>query len=113
MARKAAEKSFVLLKNDGLLPLRSDARIALIGPLADSARNMLGAWSAKGEAKDVITLRAALAKKLGAGLMYPKGTKILSDSERGFAEAIDAARQADVAVLALGEDAHGLCRLDG
>ena len=57
----------MLLKNDGVLPLRPGARIALIGPLADSAQNMLGAWSAKGEAGDVVTLRAALAERLGAG----------------------------------------------
>ena len=69
---------------------------------------MLGAWSAKGEAGDVITLRAALQKKLGADLIYAKGTEILSASEHGFAEAIKAAQQADVAVLALGEDAHDM-----
>ena len=105
LAREAAEKSFVLLKNDGVLPLRPSARIALIGPLADSAQNMLGAWSAKGEAGDVITVRAALAEMLGAGLAYAKGTDILGDSESGFAEAVEAARHADVAILALGENA--------
>lgn len=108
VAREAAEKSFVLLENDGVLPLRSDARIALIGPLADSARDMLGAWSGKGEAEDVITMRTALAEKLGADLIYAEGTEIMSDSRDGFAEAVEAARQADVAVLALGEDANDM-----
>ena len=105
LAREAAEKSFVLLKNDGVLPLRPGARIALIGPLADSARDMLGAWSAKGEAADVITLRAALAERLGTSLAYAKGTEISGDSDSGFAEAVEAAGSADVAILALGENA--------
>jgi beta-glucosidase len=110
-ARRAAEESFVLLKNDSLegspvLPLRADAKIALIGPLADSAENMLGSWSAQGQPKDAITLRAALTEKLGGKLVFAKGTEIRSDSEEGFAAAVQAARQSDVAVLALGEDAQ-------
>jgi beta-glucosidase len=105
LAREAAEKSFVLLKNNGVLPLEPDARIALIGPLADDAANMLGAWSAKGEAGDVITLRTALAQRLGAKLTYARGTEILTDSDSGFAEAVGIARQADIVILALGEDA--------
>ena len=108
LAREAAERSFVLLRNDGILPLRPGARVALIGPLADSAQNMLGAWSAKGEAGDVVTLRAALAEKLGAGLAYAKGTDILSNSQSGFDEAVVAARQADIAILALGESASDM-----
>ncbi|MDL2408858.1 beta-glucosidase BglX [Rhizobium calliandrae] len=105
LAREAAEKSFVLLKNDGILPLKRGARVALIGPLADSAGNMLGAWGAKGEAADVVTLRAAMATELGAELTYSIGTEILTDSRSGFTEAVEAARRADVAILALGEDA--------
>ena len=105
LSREAAEKSFVLLKNNGVLPLEPDARIALVGPLADDAGNMLGAWSANGEAGDVVTLRAALAQRLGANLTYARGTEILNDSDGGFAEAVGIARQADVVILALGEDA--------
>jgi beta-glucosidase len=53
-------------------------------------------------------LRAALAEKLGAALAYAKGADILGNSESGFAEAVAAARQADVAILALGEDASNM-----
>jgi len=67
LSREVAEKSFVLLKNDllpsasPLLPLSSDIKtVALIGPLADDAGNMLGSWAAQGRAQDVVTLRAAL-----------------------------------------------------
>ena len=69
---------------------------------------MLGAWSAKGEARDVVTLRAAMAEKLGSALLYAKGADILGGSEIGFAEAVAAARQADIAILALGEDASNM-----
>src|SRR5262249_7284450 len=76
LAREAAEKSFVLLRNDGVLPLRPEARVALIGPLAGSAANMLGAWSGRGETSDVVTLRAALEERLGSNLTYAEGTGI-------------------------------------
>jgi len=109
-ARDAAEKSFVLLKNDAaMLPLQKGVRtVALIGPLADSAHDMLGAWSARGDVKDVVTLKAALEKRAerdGFRLIYAKGTEIRGTSDAGFADAAAAAAQADVVLLALGEDA--------
>ena len=69
---------------------------------------MLGTWSARGKPEDVVTLRAALearAKRDGFRLVYAKGTEIRGTSDSGFAEAADAAAQADVVLLALGEDA--------
>src|SRR6185295_6025272 len=100
VARDAAEKSFVLLKNDAsILPLQKGVRtVALIGPLADSAPDMLGAWSARGDAKDVVTLKAALEKRAerdGFRLVYATGTEIRSTSDAGFADAAAAAAQAD------------------
>jgi beta-glucosidase len=112
-ARTIAERSFVLLKNGesggkATLPLGSEVRtIALIGPLADSAADMLGPWRAKGNAADVVTLRTALTSRMQQGgrqVLYAKGTEILATGESGFAEAIAAAKQADVVLLALGED---------
>ncbi len=105
LAREAAEKSFVLLKNDGVLPLKPDAEVALIGPLADSAADMLGSWSGKGKDSDAVTLEAALSARLGPRLRRAKGTDIRGASDAGFAEALAIARQSDVVVLALGEDA--------
>ena len=114
LAREAAEKTFVLLKNEAVsgapvLPIRPGVRtVALIGPLADSQADMLGTWSAQGKREDVVTLRAALearAKRDGFRLLYAKGTEIRGTSDAGFAEAADAAAQADVVLLALGEDA--------
>lgn len=110
LAKKAAEESFVLLKNEAvpgvgrLLPLASDLKsVALIGPLADDAEDMLGSWGAQGQAANTITLRNALADKLGKKLTYVKGTDILSTDTSGFADAVAAAKNADLVILALGE----------
>ena len=57
-ARRIAQRSIVLLKNEGdLLPLSPSARtIAVIGPLADSKRDMLGPWAAQGKAEDTVSM---------------------------------------------------------
>lgn len=103
LAREAAESSFVLLKNDSVLPLDPSKRVALIGPLADSSDDMLGEWAVRGRKEDVVNLRTMLADTLKDKLLYAKGAEIQGESEAGFAEALDAARQADVVVMALGE----------
>lgn len=105
LARTVAEQSFVLLKNDGALPLRPDSKVALIGPLADSASDMLGAWAAAGDPKDAVTLKTSLSERLGTSIMFAPGTEIRTTSEAGFADAVKAAQQADVVVIALGENA--------
>jgi len=113
LARTVAERSFVLLKNaetggKPTLPLSLDVRtVALIGPLADSAADMLGPWRARGDAADAVTLRAALTSRLqqsGRQVLYAKGTEILTTEENGFAQAVAAAQQADVVLMAVGED---------
>lgn len=115
LARKAAERSFVLLKNDAVagravLPLSADARtVALIGPLADDAGDMLGSWAGQGRAEDVVTLRAALARRLPADhLRYAKGAEIIGGSDELLEEAVKTAQQSDVVILALGENAPGM-----
>ncbi len=113
LVRKAAEESFVLLQNDKLaggaplLPLSAlRKRVALIGPLADNAAEMTGVWGGGGQDRETITLRQALAERaqqVGGVLLYAKGTEIEDSSQGGFPEALEAARQADVVILALGE----------
>jgi beta-glucosidase len=113
LVRKAAEESFVLLKNDKLsggaplLPLSSaPQRVALIGPLADDAAEMVGTWSDAPNLGEIITLRQALeerTRKLGGTLLYSRGTDIDSSSQVGFPDAVQAARASDVVILALGE----------
>jgi len=107
-ARKLAAESLVLLKNrNGALPLaQSVGRVAVIGPLADSARDQLGTWSA-GPADTAVTPLAALRVALGAGrVVYAPGLKSSRDESRdGFASAVEAARGADAVLLFLGEEA--------
>ncbi len=112
LVRRAAEESFVLLQNnpapqDPLLPLANvTKRIALIGPLADDSSDMVGAWSGANNFGDVRTLHAAMterAQQNSATLTYAKGTEISGTSDSGFAAAVAAAQNSDVAVLALGE----------
>ena len=130
LTRKVADETMVLLKNDrveGLgnpLPLKSKAKtVALIGPLADDQRDLLGAWS-QGDAKYVVTLRKALEEQLGADhVLYSEGCGLLAgqdavilakthgetiqppDDDKTIAEAVETAKKADIAILALGESA--------
>jgi beta-glucosidase len=113
LARTAAERSFVLLKNSPLaggsplLPLASDLKnVALIGPLADDAAVMLGSWSAQGRPEEVVTLRASLMQKLGADhVRYGKGSDITKASDEQLADAVETAQDSDIVILALGENA--------
>jgi beta-glucosidase len=116
LARTAAEQSFVLLKNSPgpngapLLPLSNNIHdVALIGPLADDPPNMLGSWAGLGRHEDVISLHAALAKHIGEGHVFlVKGGSITASSDDDIAAAVAAANKADVAILALGEDAAAM-----
>jgi beta-glucosidase len=100
-----------LLKNDfvttrRVLPLASDVQtVALIGPAADDAANMLGNWSAHGNPQDVVTLKTALTQKLGAEhIKFAPGGEYLAASDAQIEEGIAAARASDIAILALGEN---------
>jgi beta-glucosidase len=116
LVRKAAEEAIVLLQNQAtegraaVLPLKKDVKkIALIGPLADDTGEMMGAWGLTKREPDVVTVKDALEQRMkqtGGSLLYAKGTEISGDSEAGFAEAVENAKQADVVVMALGESSE-------
>ncbi|MCL6624957.1 glycoside hydrolase family 3 N-terminal domain-containing protein [Alicyclobacillus shizuokensis] len=134
LAREAAEKSIVLLKNDGVLPLsRRVSRIALIGPNADSVRNMIGDYAYPCHIESLLEMRdddnvfhtpmpenvatvdefvrmnsilQALRAKVGPGteVRYAKGCDVL-ETGADLSEAIAAARDAEVAVVVVGDRA--------
>jgi beta-glucosidase len=111
-ARLAAERSFVLLKNSAagsrpILPLTNESgTIALIGPLAEDAKSMLGAWAGSGRPEDVVTLKTALEQRVGAEkIRYAKGGELQTASDAEIQKAVETAQRADVVLMALGEDA--------
>jgi len=102
-ARDIARKSIVLLKNDNkILPLQKNQKIALIGPLADNKSELIGSWSGSGNANDCVSLREGLNT---ANVSFALGCPVEGDDRSGFAAAIQAAQNADVVVVAVGEKA--------
>ncbi|MEL4307513.1 beta-glucosidase BglX [Joostella sp. CR20] len=125
VARKAAQRSFVLLKNENnILPLKKSAKIALVGPLADSQNNMLGTWAPTGDVKNAISIIDGFKNVApNATINYAKGSNILDDEamaakinvfgprvdiskespETLLEEALAAAQKSDVVVAVVGE----------
>jgi len=127
-AREIAERCFVLLKNNnGVLPLKKSGTIALIGPLADNKRNMLGTWSVSGDPEKSVTIMQGIKNVAGdnVNILYAKGANISDDTflikrvnvfgeeisvdkkspEEMINEAVETANKADVVVAVLGEAA--------
>lgn len=110
-ARRAAVQSCVLLKNDRHilpLPLEHPGAIAVIGPMADEAREQLGTWVFDGDPQHTQTGLQALRALLGerAVIHFSKGLEhSRSKNHAGFGDAVRAARQSDVVILFAGEEA--------
>lgn len=109
-ARDVSRKSIVLLKNENqVLPISKNVKtIAVIGPLADARREMIGNWSAAGDWRKSVTILDGIKTKVGntARILYAKGCPIEGDSTAGIAAAVRTANQADVVVLAVGEGGY-------
>jgi beta-glucosidase len=130
LARELARRSMVLLTNDGTLPLAREIRsVAVIGPNADSARNLLGDYAHQAhiealtrgglglslsapewlavvdETAGLRTILDAVRDRVGAGteIRYAPGCGILDGSDEGIRVAANAARGADVALVVVGE----------
>ncbi|BBP69358.1 beta-glucosidase [Pseudomonas sp. Seg1] len=128
-AREVARRSLVLLKNQNdTLPLKKDAKVALVGPLAKAPIDMMGSWAAAGRPAQSVTLFDGMNALIGdkANLIYARGANITSDKKvldyLNFLnfdapevvddprpanvlidEAVKAAKDADVIVAAVGE----------
>jgi beta-glucosidase len=122
VAREAASESFVLLKNDGVLPLRTNTKVALIGPLADAGAQYTGSW--QGAAYDDCKSLVEAMKERGCDVVFAKGSNMLEDAEleqaacrnrkyvrdlrsedRMIKEAVAVAKRSDVVLAAVGEPA--------
>jgi beta-glucosidase len=106
-ARKLVSATCVLLKNDNhTLPVPPTVKIlAVIGPLADARREMLGNWRAAGDWKKCITLIEGIRNKCGGSvkIVYQKGCNINDKDITRIGSAVELAREADYVILALGE----------
>ncbi len=109
LARRAAQRSLVLLKNDGVLPLAPNlASVAVIGPNADAVRVLWGNYS--GTASRTVTPLEGIRQRLAPGvrLYYAEGCKLQGTDLTSCAphgnltEAVLVAQRADISVLVLG-----------
>jgi beta-glucosidase len=128
-AREIAAQTFVLLKNENqVLPLQEKGTIALVGPLANNRENMPGTWSVAADFGKSVSVLDGLKNAMGsnAKIIYAKGTNVVNDPELDarisifgkptywdnrpqkemIAEAVAAARKADVVVAAVGESSE-------
>lgn len=103
LARKVAQESMVLLKNeDDLLPLDSGEKIALIGPFVSAPRAMLGSWTAFRDYDSTVVIKDGFDRRFPGRVTVTEGCAPFTDIDGGIAQAVRAARKADVAVLTLG-----------
>lgn len=121
-ARDAARKSVVLLKNDrNFFPILTTEykTIALIGPMVKERNSVNGGWGGRGDRKQSVTLFEGLEEKYkhsNIRFIYAQGCDLRAPGTDGFAEAMAVARQADLILVAAGEDqnwsAEAACRTD-
>ena len=106
-AQKAAEESAILLKNDGVLPLKADAvrNILVTGPMADAPHEQLGTWAFDGQANHTVTPLKALQERFPGKVTYIQGLKNSRSRRERFDDVVAAARRADVVLVFLGEEA--------
>lgn len=104
LARDAARKSMVLLKNENnVLPLDASKKIALIGPLAADEHHIIGNWSGKGDRKGIAVSVKEAFEARNSNFTYAKGCEIEGGKTSDFAKAIAIAKQSDIVVMVMGE----------
>jgi len=104
IARVVARESVTLLKNEAnVLPLGKDVKVLVCGPNADNVYNMLGDYTAPQEEGNVKTILDGIRAKLPAAQVeYVKGCAVRDTSESSIPQAVEAARRADIVVVAVG-----------
>ncbi len=103
VAHQAAQKAITLLKNNGVLPLKKDVKVALVGPNADNVYNMLGDYTAPQDNGNVKTVLYGMKQYLPeANVKYVKGCAIRDTTNNDIDKALEAARQADVVIACVG-----------
>jgi beta-glucosidase len=109
-ALDSARKSMVLLKNENdLLPLNKNLKkIAVIGPLADDRTSPMGFWNCNGDSSQTVTVLQGVRNKLddSVEIAYAKGCDVIDGGKAGFAEAVGAAKNSDIAIVVAGESLH-------
>ena len=102
-ALRVAEASITLLKNNKVLPLRRDMKVAVVGPNADNIYNMLGDYTAPQADGKVTTLLQGVRQLIGDNhVVYAKGCAIRDTTHTNIADAVSAARQSDAVIVAVG-----------
>ncbi len=106
-AQKTAEESAILLKNDGVLPLKADAvrNILVTGPMADAPHEQLGTWAFDGQSAHTVTPLKALQERFPGKVTYVQGLRNSRSRRERFDDVVAAARRADVVLVFLGEEA--------
>lgn len=98
LARRAAASAVVLLRNDGVLPLRPAGHVHVTGPFATAAEELLGTWTLDGRGEDVVTIADAVRERLADG-----ATRVTVDDGRFPDASHVSAREADLVIACVGE----------
>ncbi len=101
VAARVARESVTLLKNNGVLPLKTGTRIALVGPNADNMYNQLGDYTAPQDPENIVTMLKGL-QNAGAAVTYVKGCAVRDTRSNTIEEAVQTARRSDVVVAVVG-----------
>ncbi len=103
-ASELAAESMVLLKNDGILPLKGVKKLAVIGPLAKNGSDLRGNWRGHSEADEVEVFFDAIVREFpDAEVRYAEGCEVEGKKADNINDIVELAKWADAVVLCLGE----------